>query len=278
MLGAKGTREAGEMRARVGDHELYYEVSGEGPPVVLGHSIGMNAELWRPVAERLSDAYTVVRFDARGHGRSDKPPGPYTVEAMAEDVYGLLGALGIERAVIGGLSLGGALAQALVLAHPACARALILANTAACFDVEGSGRWEARAREIERDGFPRAAAEQQVERWVTPAFQQAEPARTRQLVEIQTANDRTGIAGAARALGAVDLRPRLGEIRCPTLVITGDEDVSTTPAVARELQVAIPGAELVEIAPARHLSAWEQPDAVAAAMRAFLARLPHGDR
>jgi 3-oxoadipate enol-lactonase len=259
------------MRARVGDIELYYEVDGRGPYVVLGHSIGMDVQLWQPVAERLADAYTVVRYEARGHGRSDKPPGPYRVEEMAEDVYGLLLALDAPRAVVGGLSLGGSLAMALALAHPEAVQALILANTAARFESDPPGRWEARAQEVEREGFA-PTERMQLDRWLTPAFQAAHPERVAPIARAYLANDRAGYAAAARALGSVDLRADLGRIHCPTLVIVGDEDEATTPATGRQIRRSIPGAALVEISPARHLSAWEQPDAVATAIRGFLAR------
>ena len=258
------------MRAKVGEIELYYEVDGRGPHVLLGHSIGMNAELWRPVAERLADAYTVVRFEARGHGRSDKPSGPYRVEQMAEDVYGLLRALDLREAVVGGLSLGGSLAMACALAHPEAVRALVLVDTADQF-ASPQG-WETRAQSIMREGFEPGLAVS-LDRWLTPAFQAAHPQRVAPIRDAYLANDRAGFAAAARALGAVDLRDAIGRIRCPTLVLVGDEDEATTPAIAERLQRNIPNAELVTIPHARHLTAWEQPDAVAAAMRAFLDRV-----
>src|SRR5688572_6773298 len=176
------------MRARCGEVELYYEVEGSGPALVLGHSIGMDVTLWQPVAERLADAYTVVRFDARGHGRSDKPPGPYRVEAMAEDVYGLLQAVGLERAVVGGLSLGGSLGLALALAHPEAVEALILADTAERFDVFTPEQWEARAQAVEREGLA-PSVEANLDRWLSPAFRAAEPDRVEPIRRVFLAND-----------------------------------------------------------------------------------------
>ena len=258
------------MRARCGEVELYYEVEGSGLPIVLGHSIGMDLTLWRPVAERLANSYTVVRFDARGHGRSDKPPGPYRVEAMAEDLYGLLRALGLERAVVGGLSLGGSLGLALALAHPEAVQALILADTAVRFDVFTPEQWEARAQAVERDGVA-PTVEANLDRWLSPAFRAAEPMRLEVIRRVYLANDPAGYAASARALGAVDLTPYLGRIECPALVLVGSDDALTSPETARRLQRGLPNATLVEIPGARHLSAWEQPDAVAAAIRLFLA-------
>jgi 3-oxoadipate enol-lactonase len=213
----------------------------------------------------------VVRFDARGHGRSDKPPGPYRVQAMAEDVYGLLQALGLERAVVGGLSLGGSLGLALALAHPEAVEALILADTAERFDVFTPEQWEARAQAVERKGLA-PSVEANLDRWLSPAFRAAEPDRVEPIRRVFLANDPAGYAATARALGAVDLSAQLGRIGCPALVLVGSDDALTPPETARRLQRGLPSATLVEIPGARHLSAWEQPEMVAAAIRSFLAR------
>jgi 3-oxoadipate enol-lactonase len=263
------------MKARVGEVELYYEVDGQGPAIVLGHSIGQTAEIWRRVAERLADRYTVVRYDARGHGRSDKPPGPYRVEQMAEDVYGLLRVLGLERPVVGGLSLGGSITMALALAHPEAARALILVDTADYYEPDPLPRWEARAQAALSHGFSQPPQEQ-LDKWLTPATQREHPELMEHVVRTYLANDPTGYAAAGRALGVFDVRAELRRIDAPTLVIVGAEDDTTSVATARRIQRNIAGAELVVIPNAAHLAPWERPDAVAQAMETFLERVLAG--
>jgi 3-oxoadipate enol-lactonase len=257
------------MRARCGDVDLYYEMDGRGPPIVLGHSLGMHVTLWQLVAARLADRYTVVRFDARGHGRSDKPPGPYRVDAMAEDVYGLLRALDLERAVVGGLSLGGSLGLALALAHPDLVQALILADTADRFDVFTPEQWEARAQAVEREGMG-LVVPGGLESGLSAAFRDSQPDRLEPIIRAYRANDPAAYAATARALAAVDLGADLPRIACPALVLVGEHDPLTPPATARRLALGLPHAELVEVPGARHLSAWEQPDFVANAIGEFL--------
>ncbi|MBU6498421.1 MAG: 4-carboxymuconolactone decarboxylase, partial [Rhodospirillales bacterium] len=214
----------------------------------------------------LSARLRVIRPDVRGHGLTTPTPGPYAIEALARDALAVLDALGIASAHVGGLSIGGLLAQSLAAQAPARVRSLILCDTAMALPPpEG---WHQRAAIVRAQGMA-AIADAVMARWVTPGFIDAPPARGLRAMLLRT--DPEGYAGAAEAIAAADLTAATSRLCLPTLVLVGDQDLATPLASAEAMAAAIPGARLHVLANAAHLPTVEQPDAVTAAMAEFLA-------
>jgi 3-oxoadipate enol-lactonase len=251
---------------------LSYEITGSGPWLVLSHSLGMRGELWYQQVPAFASRYCVLTYDARGHGNSGKPPGPYAFEQFAEDLYQLLIAEGVDRAALVGLSLGGNTVQALAAAHPELIQALVLSDTTAWYGPEGQKNWESRAREVEEKGMA-GIVEFQTTRWFTDPFHAAQPELVNRFAGWLTANDPAAFTATQRALGAGDLREEVARITCPTLIIVGEEDYATPPEMARDLNQRIANAELVILPSARHFSPVEQPERFNTTVLDFLARV-----
>jgi 3-oxoadipate enol-lactonase len=251
---------------------LSYEITGTGPWLVLAHSLGMRGEQWYQQVPVFAQQYRVLTYDARGHGNSEKPQGPYSFELLAEDLYQLLQAEGIEQTAAVGLSLGGNTVQALAAAHPDLVQALVLSDTTAWYGPQGQQNWEARAREVEEKGMA-GIRDFQLTRWFTDPFRASHPELLERFAGWLTANDPAAFMASQRALGAGDLRDAVGAITCPTLIVVGEEDYATPPEMAQELRDRIPRSELVVFSSARHFSPVEQADLFNGTVLEFLARV-----
>jgi 3-oxoadipate enol-lactonase len=249
--------------------QLYYTLAGpaDAPVVMLSNSLGTRLEMWDPQMPALAERYRVLRYDSRGHGRSDAPPGPYTIDMLADDALGLLDALGIERAHFCGLSKGGMVGQVLGARHGERLISLALCSTAC--HMPARDVWDERVRVATEQGMA-ALADGVVERWFTEAFRR-EPSitvdRVRQMI-IDTPPH--GYAACCAAIRDMDLRELITGIRVPTLVIVGEDDPATPPERAREIQSRIPGAQLEVIPDAAHLVNIEQDVAFDAALASLL--------
>jgi pimeloyl-ACP methyl ester carboxylesterase len=245
-------------------------VEGNGETLVLIHGVGGRLETWDGVAARFSDHFRVVRYDLRGHGESEKVPGPYRIEDFAEDLHQLLTVLGSERAHVAGFSLGGLVAQAFALSYAWRVAKLALISTVA-------GRTEAeRARVIERlnvvnGGIPGNHFRRSLDRWFTDEFREAHPELIEQYAARNQANDPACYAAAYRVLAATDLADRLPEIKAPTLVMTGEHDRGSNPRMARLMHERIAGSTLRILPRLRHSILIEAPDQVSDILAEFLA-------
>lgn len=254
--------------------DIHYEQDGpaDAPVILLSNSLGTRLEMWDPQMGALTQRYRVVRYDSRGHGRSAAPPGPYTIEMLAADAVGLLDALGIERAHFCGLSKGGMVGQVLGARHGERLRSLTLCATAC--RLPPKELWDERIRTALEQGMA-ALADAVVERWFTPGFR-AQPTiavdGVRQMI-LETPPE--GYAACCAAIRDMDLCETIRAIRVPTLVIVGDQDPATPPAMAEEIQTRVPGARLEVIAGAAHLVNIEQAIAFNASLLGFLDRQPH---
>ena len=237
---------------------LHHRVDGPAgaPVLVLANSIGTTHELWDPQIEAFVEHFRVVRYDQLGHGRSEVPPGPYTVELLGRELLALLDELGIDRFSFCGLSLGGAVGQWLAGTEAGRVDRLVLAGTAAYLGPPE--RWSDRAQLVRQQGLAEVAAGS-AERWFTPDFGNWVHWR-----DGIAATPAEGYAACCDALRDWDFRDELDSIAAPTLVVVGDEDPATTPDDARFLADNIPDAKLVVIPHARHLVNVEQPEAFSA--------------
>ena len=237
----------------------------DAPVVVLIGSLGSTHAMWDPQVPVLSQRFRVVRYDARGHGRSPVPPGPYALDDLVDDVVALLDRLGVARAHVVGLSLGGMTAMRLAVREPARVDRLALLCTSALLGPLSG--WTERAAAV-RAGGSGAVADAVVERWLTPAGRL--PDRVAWLRAMIAATPAEGYAACCEAIGAMDLRADLVDIAAPTLVIAGADDPSTPPEHLEAIVAAIPGARLQVLAGAAHLANIEQAAAVNAALLAHL--------
>jgi len=247
---------------------LHYEVEGpeDAPVVVFSNSIGTTLEMWDAQARVLAPRYRVLRYDTRGHGRSPLAQGSVTIGVLADDLAGLLDALGIGRAHVVGLSLGGMTAQALAAARPDRVHGLVLMATSAYLPLG----WAERAALVRRDGMG-AIAGAVMERWFTPAFRT--DARVTALHGRFLQTEPEGYALCCEAIGAMDLRPGNATITAPTLIIAGANDPATPPAMSEDIRSLIPGSELIVLPRAAHILSIEQDAAVNRHLLGLLAPL-----
>jgi 3-oxoadipate enol-lactonase len=242
------------------------EGPADAPPLLFSNSLGSDLTMWDGVVKALGSSFRTIRYDTRGHGGSDAPKGPYTVDVLGQDAIAVLDAVGADKAAFCGLSLGGTTGMWLGANRPGRLTRLVLANTAPFFQPKQM--WIDRAATARR-GDIATLVEPSMERWFTPAFRGSGSPEIARGSAMITATKPEGYASCCEALAEADLRPDLPRVEVPTLVIVGEADPSTTPAVGEEIRAAIPGAKLVSL-PAAHLSAIEMPEAFAAELKRFL--------
>jgi len=236
--------------------ELSYEVTGEGPPVVLAGSLGSDRRMWEPqVAPLVAAGFQVIRYDHRGHGGSPAPDGPYTLEELALDAVALLDRLGLRQVSWVGLSLGGMVGMWLAEHAPSRVDRLVLCCTSA--ELGPASMWRERAHVARTEGL-RALAEAVVSRWVTPGF---DPEKVRWLQDMMASHSPEGYASCCTAIERMSIVDELSTITAPTLVIAGAEDPATPPDHGRRIADAVPGARLAIVPAAAHLGNIQQPTA-----------------
>jgi 3-oxoadipate enol-lactonase len=255
--------------------ELYYEALGQGPPLLFIHGLGASTDTWTFQKDVFASEYRVIAVDLRGHGRSSKPPGPYSIRQMAEDAAALLAALACGPACVVGHSLGGAVAVELALRSPDQVRALVLVNSAPAIprgtlleSLKLALAWRMREWIVRLRGMHALGAV--LSRRLFPRPGQAELRRA--MVEQWAANDKRAYLAALKALwrwpGVAD---RLATLHCPALVIAAEHDY--TPVSFKQAYVArMPRTEIVVIPDSRHMTPLDQPAAFNAALGAFLRR------
>ena len=252
--------------------KLHWVREGQGPVVMLSHALGCDLGMWDAVAERLKQRFTVLRYDARGHGQSPAPAGPYSMEMLADDAAALINAEATGPVHFVGLSMGGMTAQALAARHPQLVKSITIANAAQYYGEPAAAMWRARISTVLAQGVA-AVAEGAMQRWFTPEFiadttggSAARVAMLRQQLEKLAPGP---YAASCGAIAAIDFRSSNQRISCPTLVIAGTRDEATPLALSEAIVGNIAGAKLVTL-PAAHLSAVEQPQEFAALLEAFL--------
>ena len=260
------------MKAAIDGATIEYDAAGRGPALLLFHAFPLGLFMWDAQVEALSATHRVVRFDARGFGESGAGAGPLTMERIADDGAILLDHLGIEKAVVGGCSMGGYAALAFVRRHPQRLLGLVLQDTRAGADTaEAKAGRAALAEKVLAEG-PEAAVAAFLPKLVGETTHRERPDLVASLRARILATPPPAIASALHGLAArADSRETLPTIAVPTLVMVGAEDALTPPAEAALLAAAIPRARFDVIPAAGHLANLENPAAVNAALGAFLA-------
>lgn len=252
----------------------HYDLAGpEGAPVLLlANSLGTSFHVWDAIVPALTTRFRVLRYDMRGHGLTDATALPgdtqgYSISKLAGDALALMDALGIQKAHVVGLSIGGMVAQHLAAHAPGRVDHMVLCDTAAV--IGPASVWNDRIVGIRRDGLP-AIAPGVMARWFTEGFRAARPDLIRGYVNMVARTTLDGYLGCAMAVRDADLRDAGAKITAPVLVIVGDKDPSTPPAAAEALAQGIPGARLEMIADASHIPCVEQPEALTRLILGFL--------
>jgi len=246
----------------------------EGPPgapvVTLTHPLGVTLALWDDHVAALAERYRVLRYDVRGHGGSEIPPGPYTLDQMAGDLFDLLDSLGIAETDFVGVSMGGLIGMTAALTRPSRIKSLVLCDTTACYGPGVRPMWEDRIRVAESEGMTAALVDRTMAIWFTEAFRTKRPEVVERIAAMLRKSDPRGYAAAIRAIGFVDLSERIGAIRCPALVVVGEQDAGTPPAMARAIHERIGGSQLLVIPGAMHCAVVEDADRFLSALLRFL--------
>jgi len=263
---------------KAGEVDLEYYVEGDGPPLLMVMGFAGQANSWgEPIVSRLREQFTCIRFSNRGTGASDCPEAPTTVRMMTDDTVALLDALDIKQAHVFGISMGGMIAQEIVLNYPERVNGLVLGCTSPGWSHGEVASPEVTALMAPKPGLTR---EEQVRNFWTaicaPAFIEsgAEFLEEMLATSLKQATSIDTIVKQSVAIQGFDSFDRLSQIKAPTLVIHGDIDRLVPPANGDVLAGAIAGAEKLTLSGAAHMFFWEQPENAADAIIEFLARVP----
>ena len=264
---------------QTGPIELFYEVTdpsrdASGLPVILGHSFLCSGEMWRHQVPALAKTRRVLNVDFRGHGRSAAVTDPFSIEDLADDLAAVLDAEGVDRAVWGGLSIGGMTVLRGALQHPERVAGLMVLDSHAGAET----RWKRFKYRLLATGARFLGL-----RPFLPAITPLMFGRTTRREQSELVDEWEGrfvaqhVPSMVHGVGALNRRTslvgRLTEIDVPALVLVGEEDRALRPALSEEMALGLPRAELVRIPRVGHLSALENPEAVTEAMESFLGRL-----
>jgi 3-oxoadipate enol-lactonase len=255
---------------RIGDIDVHYTIEGEGPWITLAHSLACDVSMWDEQAALLSKDYRVLRYDARGHGKTTAPPGPYTLAQLTDDLHGLFLHLGITRTHWLGISMGGMIGQTYALKHPGIFTSMVLAGTTSRRPPNAEAMWGERIALAQTHGM-QALVEGTLERWFTAGFRARQPEVVARVAAGILATPVNGFCGCCAAISKMDTLDRLHEITCPVLVMVGEHDHGTPPAMAREIHANLPNSQFVLIKDAAHIANVEQPEFFNRALMDFMA-------
>lgn len=258
--------------AKLGDLRLHYQIDGDpnGAPVVFANSLGTDLRLWDQIVSLLPPGLKLVRYDMRGHGLSDVPPGPYSMGALVRDLEHLMDHLSIRDAVVVGLSIGGMVTQGLAVKRLDLVRAVVLSNTAA--KIATPEIWRNRMAEVEAGGVE-AVTEATMKRWFPLPFRDSDDCAAWRAMMART--PKAGYLGCSAAISGTDFYSTTATLRLPALGLVGSEDGSTPPDLVREMIELIPGARMEVIRKAGHLPCVDQPEIYAAHLTQFLREIGH---
>lgn len=235
----------------------------DGPVVVLSNSLGATHRMWDAQLAELERRFRVVRYDTRGHGESPVPDGPYSIDDLADDLVELLDRLGVQRAHLVGLSLGGMTAMRVAARNPDRVDRLALLCTAT--RIPPPAAWVERAEAVRAHGSGSVAASV-VRRWFTAEYLAGHPDVRRESEAMIAATPTEGYAGCCEVIAHLDLRDDLRSIAAPTLAIAGADDPATPPDNLDEIAAGVKSGRLLVVSHAAHLANAEQPEIVTPAL------------
>jgi 3-oxoadipate enol-lactonase len=250
---------------------LFTRVDGEDvrPWLVLSNSLAADHTMWDPQIPLLTKRYRVLRYDTRGHGRSDAPPAPYSFDDLVGDVRAVMDHYRVERAAYMGLSLGGMTGLGLALAHPDRLSALVCCDARADNPEPFVKSWDDRIAVVDQKGTEGLVAGT-IERWLTPDFRAAHPEEEAKLSAMIRATKPEGYKGCATALKTLDYLKDLGRMRVPTLYVVGADDTGAPVPAMQAMAGATPGGKLAIVPAAAHIANVNNPEGFAQAISAFL--------
>lgn len=236
----------------------HYEDNGapSAKTIVFANSLGTDFRIWNDVIAPLPKEVRVIRYDKRGHGLSECPPHPYSINDLASDVQSLLRQLNVTNCLFVGLSIGGLIAQELILNFPGLVRAAVLSNTAA--KIGNQEMWQTRI-EMAQSNKLAEMAPSIIERWFSRSFRQNEPAATEGWQAMLSRMPGEGYAGCCHAIMAADFSDKTASFDLPIWVIAGSEDGATPPNLVRATAELIPNCRYLEFDGAGHLTCVEEP-------------------
>lgn len=248
---------------------LHYRLKGRrgAPRVAFANSLGSDMTIWDDVADELGADFELLLYDKRGHGLSEVAPAPGGIADNATDLLALLDHVGWESAAVCGLSVGGLIAMEIAVRAPERVERLVLMDTAASIGTPDA--WNARIAAVREQGVA-AISDQIMERWFSPSFRNNRPEAFSGWQRMLERTPADGYADTCMALRDADLTEAIGAIVAPTLVVAGDEDLSTPPKLVAATARRIPAASFRVIAGAGHLPCIERPREVASLLRDFL--------
>jgi 3-oxoadipate enol-lactonase len=244
---------------------------GTGPAVILLHCLGVDHRLWDIAAPNLWNSFETLSYDFAGHGASPTPQTGYSIEDLADQLAEIVRDQSLEKANVCGISLGGLVAQRFAGRYPELVEKLVLVDTTPRYTDEMQSVWRERAATARQRGVG-VMIDHLLQVWFTPALIDADEPAVRYVRKCFEAASGEGYALACEALAAADLRPILGSIAAPTLVVCGRDDLPSFIDAAHLLSREIERAELLWLEPARHASILERPHDFMGALLPFLNR------
>jgi len=261
-----------QARARVCGRDVRFLDAGAGWPVLLIHAFPVNADMWRPQLERVPEGWRYIAPDVRGFGPEAAPAGSFTLDDVAADLAALLDHLKLDRAVIGGLSMGGYITMALLRRSPERFDGIILADTRAEADTPEGLAGRRQMIDLVRAKGAGAVADQMLPKLLSASAREHQPELVASVRRMIASTSAEALAAALEAMmGRPDSSADLSRVNCPALVLVGADDEVTPEASARAIEKRIERSRVVVLPAAGHLSNLESPDAFSRALSDFLA-------
>jgi len=257
------------MKAKVNGIEVNYEIYGSesAPWLTFSHSLACSLRMWDGQVAEFKDRFRILVYDTRGHGGSEAPKGPYSLDMLAEDLRQLLAELRIKRTHYVGLSMGGMIGQVVALTDPGVFDRVVLADTGHTQTPETRKQWDERIKTAETKGM-QPLVQGTLERWFTEPFRKGKPEIVKKIADLIQSTPVPGYVGCCHAISNLNTTARLKEIKRPVLAIAGEQDAAAPGT--RYIGENVPGAKLVMIPQAAHIANIEQAEAFNRALREFL--------